>query len=81
MKVPVAVLGATGTVGQRFLVRLADHPWFEVAALAASAAGAGSRQCRCPTRGATPLAQRPDPQPMSKPSAPAGKASNGKIAK
>lgn len=35
-KIPVGVLGATGAVGQRFLERLADHPWFEVAALAAS---------------------------------------------
>jgi aspartate-semialdehyde dehydrogenase len=35
-KVPVAVLGATGTVGQKFVRLLADHPWFEIAALAAS---------------------------------------------
>jgi aspartate-semialdehyde dehydrogenase len=36
MKIPVGVLGATGTVGQRFVERLADHPWFEITALAAS---------------------------------------------
>jgi len=35
-KIPVGVLGATGTVGQRFLERLAGHPWFELAAVAAS---------------------------------------------
>lgn len=35
-KVPVAVLGATGAVGQRFVELLADHPWFEIVALAAS---------------------------------------------
>jgi len=35
-KIPVGVLGATGTVGQRFIERLVDHPWFEVAAVAAS---------------------------------------------
>ncbi|HET8624334.1 MAG TPA: aspartate-semialdehyde dehydrogenase [Gemmatimonadales bacterium] len=35
-RVPVAVLGATGTVGQKFVRLLADHPWFEIAALAAS---------------------------------------------
>jgi aspartate-semialdehyde dehydrogenase len=35
-KVPVAVLGATGTVGQKFVRLLADHPWFEITALAAS---------------------------------------------
>src|SRR5687767_3398319 len=36
VKIPVGILGATGTVGQRFVERLADHPWFEIAALAAS---------------------------------------------
>jgi aspartate-semialdehyde dehydrogenase len=30
------VLGATGAVGQRFVQLLAEHPWFELAALAAS---------------------------------------------
>lgn len=40
-RIPVAVLGATGTVGQKFVRLLADHPWFEVTALAASAASAG----------------------------------------
>lgn len=40
-KVRVAVLGATGTVGQRMLSLLEDHPWFEVVALAASDASAG----------------------------------------
>ncbi|HEY8258566.1 MAG TPA: aspartate-semialdehyde dehydrogenase [Gemmatimonadales bacterium] len=42
-KIAVAVLGATGTVGQKFVRLLADHPWFEVAAVAASAASAGRR--------------------------------------
>ena len=27
-KIPVSVLGATGTVGQKFVRLLADHPWF-----------------------------------------------------
>lgn len=40
-KVPVAVLGATGTVGQKFVRLLADHPWFEITALAASDQSAG----------------------------------------
>lgn len=35
-KIPVAVLGATGSVGQRFISLLDDHPWFKVVALAAS---------------------------------------------
>lgn len=39
----VAVLGATGTVGQRFISLLADHPWFELAALTTSDAKAGKR--------------------------------------
>ncbi len=42
-KIPVCILGATGTVGQKFVRLLADHPWFEVAAVAASAASAGKR--------------------------------------
>jgi len=37
----VAVLGATGAVGQAFVRLLADHPWFELAALAASERSAG----------------------------------------
>ena len=32
----VAVLGATGTVGQRFISLLAGHPWFELTALTGS---------------------------------------------
>lgn len=35
-KIPVAVLGATGSVGQRFVQLLEDHPWFEVVALTGS---------------------------------------------
>ncbi len=40
-KLKVGVLGATGMVGQRFLSLLEDHPWFEVAAVAASPRSAG----------------------------------------
>ena len=35
-KIPVGVLGATGTVGQRFVQLLTDHPWFEVTAVTGS---------------------------------------------
>ena len=35
-RIPVGILGATGIVGQRFIHLLEDHPWFEVAWLAAS---------------------------------------------
>jgi aspartate-semialdehyde dehydrogenase len=37
----VGVLGATGMVGQRFVSLLAEHPWFEVVSVAASASSAG----------------------------------------
>ena len=40
-KLKVGVLGATGMVGQRYLALLDGHPWFEVTAVAASAASAG----------------------------------------
>lgn len=40
-KFRVGILGATGMVGQRFITLLAHHPWFEIAALAASARSAG----------------------------------------
>ncbi|HSG49140.1 MAG TPA: aspartate-semialdehyde dehydrogenase [Longimicrobiales bacterium] len=39
---PVAVLGATGLVGERILLRLARHPWFRVAEVAASQRSAGA---------------------------------------
>jgi len=35
-KVKVAILGATGAVGQRFVQLLEGHPWFEVTALTGS---------------------------------------------
>src|SRR5574340_459488 len=35
-RIAVAVLGATGMVGQRFIELLQGHPWFELVALAAS---------------------------------------------
>lgn len=35
-KIAVGILGATGSVGQKFIKLLANHPWFEITALAAS---------------------------------------------
>ncbi len=35
-RIPVAVLGATGMVGQVFTAMIADHPWFELKTLCAS---------------------------------------------
>ena len=40
-KIPVGILGATGSVGQKFIQLLERHPWFEVAALAASERSSG----------------------------------------
>jgi aspartate-semialdehyde dehydrogenase len=37
----VGILGATGVVGQRLVARLREHPWFELAAVAASDRSAG----------------------------------------
>ncbi len=48
-QIPVAILGATGSVGQRFVSLLDNHPWFKVVALAASDRSVGqpyARACR-----------------------------------
>ena len=39
--VPVGLLGATGMVGQRFILQLEGHPWFKVVWLGASERSAG----------------------------------------
>ncbi|MGH7696957.1 MAG: aspartate-semialdehyde dehydrogenase, partial [Gemmatimonadaceae bacterium] len=40
-RIPVAILGATGAVGQTFIRLLDGHPWFTVAEVAASERSAG----------------------------------------
>ena len=48
-KIPVAVLAATGSVGQRFIQLLDNHPWFQVAAVTGSDRSIGqpfSKVCR-----------------------------------
>ena len=40
-QIPVAILGATGAVGQRFVSLLDQHPWFQVVALAGSERSSG----------------------------------------
>ena len=40
-KIPVGVLGATGSVGQKFIELLTNHPWFQIAEVAASEKSAG----------------------------------------
>jgi len=43
LKREVAILGATGMVGQRFIELLQGHPWFEISVLAASQRSAGKK--------------------------------------
>ena len=40
-KLKVGVIGGTGMVGQRFVSLLAEHPWFQLTVIAASARSAG----------------------------------------
>ena len=40
-KYKVGIIGATGMVGQRFILLLSEHPWFDVVLLAASPRSAG----------------------------------------
>src|SRR5205809_5954205 len=40
-RIPVAVLGATGSVGQRFVQLLEHHPWFRIHEVVASERSAG----------------------------------------
>ncbi|HXT71321.1 MAG TPA: aspartate-semialdehyde dehydrogenase [Vicinamibacterales bacterium] len=58
MGIPVGILGATGMVGQQFIARLASHPWFEIAWLAASERSEGKQYAEAaPWRLATPMPQ------------------------
>ena len=42
-KIKVAVLGATGSVGQKFIELLTNHPWFQLEEIAASERSAGKK--------------------------------------
>ena len=42
-KYSVGIIGATGMVGQRFVLLLHSHPWFEIKVLAASSSSAGKK--------------------------------------
>lgn len=44
-KIGVVVLGATGSVGQKFIELLDGHPWFDVVGLGASERSAGKKYC------------------------------------
>jgi aspartate-semialdehyde dehydrogenase len=64
-KLKVGVLGATGMVGQRFVMLLADHPWFEVAKVAASPASAGKAYADA-VAGRWTLPEQPVPPAIAK---------------
>jgi aspartate-semialdehyde dehydrogenase len=60
-KYRVGILGATGTVGQRFIQMLEGHPQFEVTALAASDRSRGkaySEACRSNLRSSVTLSSQ-----------------------
>lgn len=60
---PVAVLGATGTVGQRFIQLLENHPWFYVSEVMASDQSAGKTYAQA-VNGRWKLAT-PVPEPVA----------------
>jgi aspartate-semialdehyde dehydrogenase len=58
-KIKVGIVGATGTVGQRFIQLLENHPWFEVSWLSASDRSAGKKYSEaCTWRLATALPEK-----------------------
>ncbi len=68
----VGILGATGTVGQRFIQLLSNHPWFDIAWLAASDRSAGKRYDEaCRWKLDTPLPARIAAMPLQ-PNVPEG---------
>lgn len=44
-KISVGIIGATGSVGQKFITLLNNHPYFEITEVAASDRSAGKRYC------------------------------------
>ena len=71
-KYPIGILGETGMVGQRYIQLLADHPWFEIAWLAASDRSSGKSYGEAAKwRLDTPLPERVAAMPVS-PATPVG---------
>ena len=65
-KHPIGILGATGMVGQRYIQLLENHPWFEVAWLAASDRSSGKTYGEAARwRLDTPLPERIAQMPVS----------------
>ncbi len=72
MRQKIGILGATGMVGQRFIQLLENHPWFEVAWLAASDRSSGKPYGEAVRwKLDTPLPDRVAALPVS-PASPAG---------
>ncbi|MDE3104238.1 MAG: aspartate-semialdehyde dehydrogenase [Acidobacteriota bacterium] len=70
----VGILGATGMVGQRFIQLLSNHPWFEIAWLAASDRSAGKTYAdACRWKLDTPLPEKIG-QMVLQPNVPEGSA-------
>lgn len=42
-KIPIGILGASGTVGQQYIQLLSDHPWFEIAFITSSESTTGKK--------------------------------------
>jgi aspartate-semialdehyde dehydrogenase len=79
-KQPIGILGATGMVGQRYIQLLENHPWFEVAWLAASDRSSGKAYGEAAKwRLDTPLPERIANMTVS-PADPAAAASEGQPA-
>ena len=77
-RLPVGILGATGMVGQRFIQLLENHPWFEVAWLAASDRSSGKSYGEAAKwRLDTPLPERIARMPVQ-PAEPSG-ATSGSV--
>lgn len=71
-RLPIGILGATGMVGQRYIQLLENHPWFEIAWLAASDRSSGKSYGEAAKwRLDTPLPDRIAKMPVS-PADPSG---------
>ena len=79
MRQKIGILGATGMVGQRFVRAPGNHPWFEVAWLAASDRSSGKPYGEAVRwKLDTPLPERIAAMPVS-PATPAGAPEEGDL--
>ncbi|HVS04305.1 MAG TPA: aspartate-semialdehyde dehydrogenase [Thermoanaerobaculia bacterium] len=75
-RTPVAVLGATGMVGQRLVERLARHPWFALTEVVGSDRSAGRSYAEAAEWLVSP---DPPPEAVSLPVLPAGSALRSRL--